>query len=94
MYTIINEQAVPNAIYTTPDFNMAYHEYLSMINDELKTLIKYKVKTNINSIKNDKLYIIKTIEDKSKAHPTIVNKTSLNYENIDIVEMNNIYHIM
>ena len=62
-FSVIDEACIGSRVYSTPDFNLVIHEYLSIINDELKTLIKF----NTRSFYHEKrIYQIYTKEHEGK----------------------------
>jgi alkyl hydroperoxide reductase subunit AhpC len=58
IFKLIDRKKIISTIYTSCDLNEVIHEYLSLIDTELKLLKSYNVNIPKNDIKFDHLFII------------------------------------
>jgi len=84
-YSLINKNISLKTLYSSNNFFLVLHEYLSMIDYELKLLLKHKVVTTIQKLKNDNIYITQNIFDDKKMYPFVENIYKLDLDTLKII---------
>ncbi len=83
-FSVIDRTIIGNRIYSSNDFRLVLHEYLSIINDELKTLIKFNTRTTYDKLTFNHIYVVQETMDPYKKYQFVANKFMINLMNMNI----------
>jgi hypothetical protein len=83
-FSVVDETVTGHKIYSSKDFNLVLHEYLSIINNELKTLVRCGAKTKYEQLSFNHIYIIEEKVDLYKKYKYITNKFTFNLNTMEL----------
>lgn len=91
IYRLINKKLLLSEVYASTVFDNVLHEYLSSIDDEIKTLLRYGVKLNEGDLNFDHMMIVKQdVSDRVKKFPIVLDVIKLNLSNFMLESLDNL----
>ena len=86
-YKIIDKHSIQCVVFTNVNILCTCHEYLSLINNELNILIKYRTNIPIGKLSFKHMYIIEML-DIDKKFPFITNVIMFDVKSTKLIETN------